>query len=121
MPIVKSKPYNSGTWTVARFNSFIKGGLRALSYKWGPIHKVRKKAWLKRGVYKCAGYKRKAHQARAKDISVDHINPVVDPTEGFISWDKIIERLFVEEDGLQVLCKDCHKRKSNDERQARQK
>lgn len=113
---VTDKPYNDGQWTQARFNSFIKSGLRSLSTKWPPKWTVLKQARLERGVYLCAGYGRGSHKVRHKDgVAVDHIEPVVPPT-GFVSWDDVIERMFVEKDKLQVLCKECHDRKSKDER-----
>lgn len=112
------KRYNGGKWTEARFKSFIKGGLRSLTKRWGPIHEARKKARVERGVYLCAGYKRKAHKVRWRDgIAVDHIDPIIGPG-GFKSWDEVIERMFVELDKLQVLCKDCHNKKTKDERKA---
>lgn len=43
-----------------------------------------------------------------KEVQVNHIVPVV-PVEGFTSWDVVIERMFCEKDGLEVLCKPCHK------------
>lgn len=110
------KPYNSGQWTQARFNSFIKGGLRTLTKRWGPIHQTRKEAWVRRGVYKCAGWKRRWHHVRWKDgVYVDHIEPVIG-SEGFKDWNTVIKRMFVEREALQVLCKDCHDRKTKDER-----
>ena len=54
-----------------------------------------------------------------RNIAVDHIDPVVNPTTGFVSWDNLIERLFVEKDGLQLLCKACHDEKTSDERKLR--
>jgi 5-methylcytosine-specific restriction endonuclease McrA len=48
----------------------------------------------------------------AKQMTVDHICPVV-PIEGHDSWDAVIKRLYVELDGLQALCKDCHKIKTD--------
>ena len=69
----------------------------------------------------CAGYGRPPHEVRAKEIEVDHIEPVVDPDVGFTTWDDFIERLFVEEDKLQVLCKDCHKKKTAEEARKRRK
>lgn len=112
----KLKPFNNGQWTQARFNSFIKGALRSATKRWGPINAARKAAWLERGVYKCVGYKKRWHKVRWKDgIFVDHIEPVIGP-DGFETWDLVIERMFVETDGLQVLCLDCHKRKTADER-----
>ena len=125
MPI---KPRNSGNWTEARFHSFITGALRAALRKWGPMHKVKKRASIKWGWYLCAGYKCKTHQVeasvmlakkRVNNIHVDHIFPVVDPAVGFVDWSVYVERMFLEEDGLQVLCKSCHDAKTSDERKLR--
>lgn len=43
-----------------------------------------------------------------KDVQVDHVVPV----GKFIDWNTFMDRLFCEEIGLQVLCKDCHLKKS---------
>jgi 5-methylcytosine-specific restriction endonuclease McrA len=48
----------------------------------------------------------------AKDVQVDHVNPVVDTSTGFVSWDVYIDRLFCEKENLQVLCKPCHSDKT---------
>lgn len=126
MPV--SRPRNSQTWTEARFHSFITGALRGTLRRWGPIHKVKKKASIKRGWYRCAGYKCKAHKVeasvkvgvkRVNNIHVDHISPVVEPVAGFVSWDEYVKRMFVEEEGLQILCKSCHDLKTKDERKLR--
>lgn len=120
------KPRNNGEWTEARYHSFIKGALRSASIRWPPKYRVRKAAWIKRGVYKCAGYKRRAHQApvsikkkgkRVNNISVDHIVPIIDPKKGFVSWDDVIDRMFCEAKGLQVLCQACHQKKTKDEKE----
>lgn len=50
-----------------------------------------------------------------KDIQIDHINPI----GSFKSLDEIskfISRLYCPYDNLQVLCKSCHREKTNDER-----
>lgn len=121
------KTHNNGQWTAARFHSFIKSALRRASVRWPPISRVRKKSWVKRGVYKCAGYKKSAHNVpvsfmrndkRVNNIYVDHIKPVV-PTTGFVSWDNTIQLLFCEDEDLQVLCYDCHNNKTSDERGSR--
>ena len=57
----------------------------------------------------------------ARDVQVDHINPVVDPAKGFEDWPTYMERLYCEADNLQVLCKPCHKDKTNEERKERKK
>lgn len=48
---------------------------------------------------------------------MDHINPVIDPARGFVSWDEVVKRMFCEVDGYQILCSKCHKQKSTVERQ----
>ena len=55
----------------------------------------------------------------AKEVQVDHIDPVVVPSEGFVSWDKFISRLFCDKQNLQVLCKPCHKNKTAEEKKER--
>lgn len=110
------KPRNGGQWTESRFNSFLKSALRTASNKWPPKFAVKKKAWVERGKYMCAGYKRDPHIVPAKEIVIDHIDPVICPEKGFQSWDVTIERMFCEEDGLQALCKECHIAKTKDER-----
>ncbi len=118
--------HNNNQWTTARYHSFIKGLLRAGMRRWGPKHTVRKAAWVKRGVYRCAGYKKRWHHApasikpkdkRVNNIFVDHIDPVISPHVGFVSWDVVIARMFCEVDNLQVLCKDCHDHKTKDEKE----
>jgi len=51
-----------------------------------------------------------------KDIQVDHAIPVVDPNVGFKNWDTFISRLFCSKDNLSVLCKTCHKAKTDYEK-----
>jgi len=123
--VASEKIYNSNTWTQARFNSFIKGGLRQISYRWPPKYLVKKAAWRARGTYLCAGYGKRSHKvslsitekkAKVNNVFVDHIDPVIDPEKGFESWDRVIERMFCETEGLQVLCRACHKEKTSDER-----
>lgn len=124
------KPRNNGEWTEARYHAFIKGALRIASVKWPPKHRVRKAAWIRRGIYKCAGYNRRAHQVpasikkngkRINNVTVDHIVPIIDPNKGFESWDKVIARMFCEAKGLQVLCHQCHTAKTQDEKDMRMK
>lgn len=125
--------HNGGRWTAARFHSFIKSALRAASNRWPPKFEVKKAARLDRGVYRCAGYQREAHSVpaslppkpgnkrRINNAVIDHIHPVIDPATGFTTWDDVIERLFCEADGFQLLCHECHSRKTADERQERRR
>lgn len=114
---------NDGTWTQAKFNSFIKNNLRSATRKWGPIQRCRKRANIARGLYKCEccglevpptvmdTEKRK----RVKNIFVDHSVPIIDPAVGFTTWDECIERMFCDSSNLQLMCKDCHSVKSLEE------
>lgn len=120
------KPRNSGQWTESRFNSFIKSALRAASSRWGPKFQCIKNAKVGYGQYKCdmcgtvgpptlpppEGKKR-----RINNIAADHIEPVIDPAVGFVDWDTVIERMFVEVDGYQALCAACHTAKTARERE----
>ena len=49
------------------------------------------------------------------EIQVDHIEPVVEPSVGFIDFDYYMLRLFCDVSNLQVLCKPCHKGKTKNE------
>lgn len=122
------KNRNGGQWTDARFRSFITSALRAASRKWPPKYtalkaaligrKTNKKTGLMAQHYKCAMCKA---EFVAGDVQVDHIHPVVDPSVGFISWDVYIDRMFCELPELQVLCKPCHKIKTDEEKNQRKK
>lgn len=118
-----NKPYNNGQWTQARFNSFIKSLLRKGTQRWGPKNTCLQQARVSKGVYLCKGCGQevpvtvKKDNKRVRNVFVDHIDPIIDPSEGFVSWDKVIERMFCEGDGFQVLCSECHKQKTSEERQ----
>jgi len=120
------KPFNGGQWTASRMASFIKGGLRTLSRKWPPKYETLKRAMVGRRLdpttgkmsnrYQCAGC---GNLFKATEVQVDHIDPVVSVTDGFIDWNEYIMRMFCEADGLQVLCSECHGIKTQNERQQR--
>jgi 5-methylcytosine-specific restriction endonuclease McrA len=106
----------------------VTSALRAASRRWPPKYKALKEAFVGRKVnaktgkvamhYKCAECKK---HFVAVDVQVDHIDPIVDPKKGFQTWDKFIERMFVEIEKLQVLCKPCHKIKTDQEKLERKK
>lgn len=113
----------------ANFHTFIKSVLRKASLRWPPLNKVRSSARVERGWYRCAGCGnlvpttimatlKNGKQKRVKNVVVDHIHPVV-PVEGFNTWDEVIERMFCDEAGLQVLCKACHDEKCSKENHER--
>ena len=61
-------------------------------------------------------------QAACKDKKhhTDHITPVLDVKSGFQGFDVYIERLLLcDESNFQMLCKSCHKEKTNLERKCR--
>lgn len=118
---------NSGRWTEARYQQFIRSALRAAFRKWPPKFDVLKAAFTERKLnpksgklakhYKCASCSK---DFPLKEVQVDHTKPVVDPKKGFVDWDTFIARLYCEKRWLQVLCKEtCHARKSKEERAAR--
>ena len=118
---MKPKPRNNNQWTEARFNTFIKSLLRKGTMRWGPVNTTKKKAWVERGKYLCKGCEKVVPLTvdKKKNVFVDHIHPVINPVEGFTTWDDYIERMFCEERNLQVLCKKCHDAKSEKERNLR--
>lgn len=113
----------NNNWTESRFNSFIKSTLRRASMRWAPINTCKVEARHYEKLLNAKGRK-VFHSicAICGDItpetlcSVDHINPVV-PLSGFTNWDDIINRLFCEKEGLQVLCSPCHDKKTLKERE----
>lgn len=79
--------------------------LRRISRQWPPKNWAKANARIERGKYLCAHCE---GIFGPNDISLDHIEPVVDPETGFIDWNTYIERLFVQSEGYQVLCNGCH-------------
>ena len=124
----KEKPpstRNGGEWTDARYRSFIKSGLRSASQRWPPRYKVLAASRRGKRINPASGRLAEMHECRnckslfpTKEVEVNHIIPVV-PVKGFDSWDGVIERLFCEENGLEVLCKPCHKIVTDEEKKQR--
>jgi 5-methylcytosine-specific restriction endonuclease McrA len=112
----------NGLWTEARFNSFIKNLLRQGTRKWAPIQQTNKDARTRRGFYLCAECKEEVPATivkdgkRVKNVAVDHISPIIDPSVGFTTWGDVIEAMYCEMDNLQLLCKTCHDRVTAEER-----
>ena len=102
-------------WTEARFKSFIKSLLRAGTMRWAPKYDAIRAAFVKRGLNSTTGRMAKLHKCNICSrlfpqslVKVDHINPVIDPHIGFVSWDIYIQRMFCEVENFQVLCQKCH-------------
>lgn len=125
--MAKEKTRNGGEWTESRYNSFIKGGLRSASQRWPPKYRILSEACIGQKLNPASGRVAKFYKCNkckndfvAKDVEVNHIIPVV-PVTGFKSWDDTIERMFCEKEGLEVLCKPCHKSITKQENEERKK
>lgn len=112
-----------GRYTEAGFFGYIRAGLRAKFFRWGPRFdvlaaaktKARNPAGRLKWEYKCAICEQLHPQ---KQVEVDHIVPCgslrsYDDLPGFV------ERMFVEQDGLRVLCKPCHLKVTKEQRDAK--
>lgn len=130
--MIVNKPYNSGKWTEARMRSFIMSALRKA--QWGVKYEAIRAAFVSYGVNPETNRKCKFHKCAecgelfmAGDMQADHIDPVV-PINGewgdttrFLgyNWNELLPRLFAEIDEFQALDKDCHKKKSAEEKTKR--
>lgn len=113
-------------WTEAKVKSFITSVLRAGYRRWPPKYETLKEASVGKKInkatkrmaehYICAHCKK---EYPGKEVNVDHIEPAVCPKQGFVDWDVFVKRLFCGKDNLQVLCSDCHTKKTNEERKQR--
>lgn len=115
------KTRNAGTMSESAFWSFIRSALRQKSRWWKPITQCKMEARrsytgpLKRQKYEyqCNSCKKWFPE---KKINVDHIVGAgslncAEDLPGFV------ERLFCEQDNLQVLCTECHDKKTQSEKQ----
>lgn len=96
------------------FKKWLIAQLRRISYRYPGVYGAVAKARVARGQYKCAGC---GDVVGARAFHRDHVVPVIDPKTGFKDWDTYIERLFCRGPGMaiQVLCKPCHKTKTDEE------
>lgn len=108
-----------GTLTEAEFFGKIRSALRKLWMFW-PSKKIvlnnnRSTVTGKRHKYEytCEGCGKRG--LVAKEVQVDHIVPA-GSLRSFKDLSGFAERLFCEPEGLQVLCKPCHKEKTAQER-----
>lgn len=111
------------TWTEGRKHQFLISLLRNGSRKWPDKYQVKDEAKTVKKInektkrlaqhYRCASCQ---GEFPSSDVQVDHIIPVICPTEGFIDWNTYIDRLFCDKSNLQVLCTDCHDAKTATER-----
>lgn len=117
----RTPPYpNYPTWSTSRFFGFLRSALRSAYNRWPPKFQVLAKARRpyegndKRTKWEfqcndCKGWK------KSSEVSVDHIIPA-GSLNTFEDLPGFCQRLFCSEDDLQLLCKDCHQIKTNEER-----
>jgi 5-methylcytosine-specific restriction endonuclease McrA len=130
----KPKPYNGGKWTEARMRSFAMSAIRRA--RWPQKYQSIAKAYVRDGINPMTGKPCKLHQCPVckqlfpkGKIVADHIEPVI-PTnhtwgegENWLgyNWNQLLPRLWCEQSGYRAICKECHKKKSNEENQQRKK
>ena len=110
-----------GKWTEARYWGFIRSALREANRRFPPRYAAKAKA--KKAVvgqrhrfeFQCACCEQ---WFKDKEVQVDHIVPA-GTLRKYEDLPKFVENMFCEEDGLQVLCKTCHQKKTNAEREER--
>lgn len=110
------KTRNAGTFTEAQFFNWLRQKLRRASIAWRPINECRKKAKVpyvgenkrRKFSYVCNSCK---EEFDAKSITVDHVQ-AIGSLQKFSDLPTFVERLFCEEQFLQVLCSECHNKKT---------
>jgi 5-methylcytosine-specific restriction endonuclease McrA len=81
--------------------------------KWDALRRVK----IAPNQYKCEVC---GNVFKLREVQVDHLEPVVEPTVGWESIRVFAYRLFSPSETLQVLCQDnCHKNKSKKENKVR--
>ena len=115
------KTRNAGTMSESAFWAFIRSALRQKSRWWKPITQCKQNAKRPyKGINKRQKFEYQCNKCKKwfpdKQINIDHISPAgelnkADDLPGFV------ERLFVEESGLQCLCQNCHNEKTKQEKE----
>lgn len=122
----------------AKTKGKILNALRKLTYSYPPRNAVKERAKVDKALYQCetcctycyegtsdtnfANYLRvyKDNIVVKRRVEVDHIHPMIAIVSGWTwSWDDIINRLFCEEEGMQLLCELCHDEKTREENEQR--
>lgn len=117
--MAKRRDRNAGTWTEARYWQQVRSSLRNGFRYWKPIMECKLSSRRKyvgsnrrqKWEYECAAC---GGWFMGKEIQVDHVVAVgsLKCSDDLV---RFLEALTVE-DGFQVLCKECHKEKTNRER-----
>ena len=115
------KTRNAGTMSESAFWAFIRSALRQKSRWWKPVTQCKLNAKRPyKGTNKRQKFEYQCNKCKKwfpdKQINVDHVLPAgelnkADDLPGFV------ERLFVEVEGLQTLCLNCHNEKTKQEKE----
>lgn len=116
------RTHAGGNWTKSRYFSFIRGLLRRGFTRYPVKHAVKKaasrqKKGSRRYEYQCSECEKWWPNSQ---VEVDHIEPAGSLKE-YEDLPGFVARLYCEPDNLQCLCKNCHLKKTNDERTKRAK
>lgn len=125
MPRTVEKNRAGGTWSNARYFSFIRSLLRRGFMKYPVKFQVKNEASRP---YKGSDKRRKKEYQCAvcegwfpdKEVAVDHIEPC-GSLKSYEDLPKFVATLFCEKENLQIVCNECHQQKSNREREERAK
>lgn len=120
-----------------RFEAKIMSALRKLTKQWPPILKAKRKTKVGPELHECPLCNQLVYTGKrsidainidhptaiAGRMDVDHIEPViaVEDSGKEKDWNKIILRMFCDENNVQSICSTCHKAKSSAERGDRAK
>lgn len=112
-----------GKWTESEYWSFLRGVLRQAVRRYPVKHAVKQQArrvvkgkrW--KYEYKCAACEGWFKDSR---VEVDHITPA-GSLKSYEDLPRFVATLYCEADNLQVLCKECHRDKTNREKEERKK
>lgn len=87
---------------------------------WSPARKeALRKALVGPNLWRCATCSK---LIGPKDRDVDHKHAAIDPKDGWVSWDSYFTRLLdITSDNLDVVCKACHKEKTQSENKKRRR
>lgn len=108
--IIKTRNYNS--WSESQFFSFLRSKLRRSSIYWKPITECKKASRIpyigenkrRKWSYICSECK---NAFQDTEISCHHIIPC-GQLKSFSDLSSFCEKLFVEIEGLRMLCNECH-------------
>lgn len=107
-----------------KIKTFTVNVLRRASVRWWGKSQAYKSSFIRKEgrkhLHECAECK---GEFAKKDTQADHIVPVIEPGRSIHdhTLDEIAVRLFVPASGYQILCKECHIKKSGSENQIRYK